>query len=541
MTIDSILEASMNSLLSNDNEKDFEQWKNTMSIEVRIPGGLSSETRQNLWITLAKKYIHDIHLDWDKTRQFAFNNESYPEDEQLNNQIVKDLHRTGCNWSTNEHNRTILKRVLLAFARYNKSIGYCQGLHILTSVILDVVNMNEENALMILIYLIDSILPDFFSNNLHALAIDMTVFDQWLKIYNPQLHLHLKNLQSSSTSCDDDEGGNYEPPLLNVFTIQWFLTLFVTCLPRQATLRVWDALMIEGSEVLFRTGLLLWSKLSIAVLKVPTADQFYSAMGHLSVQLLDEKIIVADNLIQEIYNLGPFPTPFLSELRQKYSFQQTSENIKQNQSKSKDLKRIKTKLVDEDIVNFISCFAILSSPSSSSSSRTNRFESISNKSNSPDVNQLRQQYKKLKQRNKEVQIITQSSNTQRQSPSESLCSISNGPLVNHLLVKSTDIKRNQVKKNVSTKSSTKEDPEELQEEIEQLLTCLHPEKPPTTICKTIQKKPSSDNYIDRLVTSRSVQMPKYSSFNPFPSRSYNENVAMNGYRLGLYSPIVTSR
>jgi len=35
-----------------------------------------------------------------------------------------------------------------------------------------------------------------------------------------------------------------------------------------------------------------------AVLKVSTADQFYSAMAHLSVQLLDEKIIVADNLIQ---------------------------------------------------------------------------------------------------------------------------------------------------------------------------------------------------------------------------------------------------
>jgi hypothetical protein len=117
--------------------------------------------------------------------------------------------------------------------------------------------MNEEYALMILIYLIDSILPDFFSNNLHALAIDMTVFDQWLKIYNPQLHLHLQKLQSNHSDV------NYEPPLLNVFTIQWFLTLFATCLPRQATLRVWDILMIEGSEILFRTGLLLWSKLSM--------------------------------------------------------------------------------------------------------------------------------------------------------------------------------------------------------------------------------------------------------------------------------------
>jgi hypothetical protein len=33
-----------------------------------------------------------------------------------------------------------------------------------------------------------------------------------------------------------------------------------------------------------------------SVLKVSTADQFYSAMAHLSVQLLDEKIIDADNL-----------------------------------------------------------------------------------------------------------------------------------------------------------------------------------------------------------------------------------------------------
>ncbi|CAF4492623.1 unnamed protein product, partial [Rotaria magnacalcarata] len=68
----------------------------------------------------------------------------------------------------------------------------------------------------------------------------MTVFGQWLKIYNPQLHLHLQTLQSSSSaaaaaassSCNDDSDENYEPPLLNVFTIQWFLTLFATCLPR---------------------------------------------------------------------------------------------------------------------------------------------------------------------------------------------------------------------------------------------------------------------------------------------------------------------
>lgn len=149
---------------------------------------------------------------------------------------------------------------MLAFARYNKSIGYCQGLNILAAVILDVVEMNEESALMILIYLVDCVLPNFFANDLRALAIDMAVFREWLRIYNVKLHEHLQKLQSSS---QDASGTIYEPPLLNVFTIQWFLTLFATCLPRSAALRVWDALMIEGNEILFRTGLVLWSKLSM--------------------------------------------------------------------------------------------------------------------------------------------------------------------------------------------------------------------------------------------------------------------------------------
>ncbi|CAF4172340.1 unnamed protein product, partial [Rotaria sp. Silwood2] len=92
MTIDSKLETSTSylfSTLSGEDETDFQQWKDSMSIETRMPSGLSTEKRQKLWISLANKYIHDIHLDWDKTLRFAFNNNSYPEDEHLNIQIDK--------------------------------------------------------------------------------------------------------------------------------------------------------------------------------------------------------------------------------------------------------------------------------------------------------------------------------------------------------------------------------------------------------------------------------------------------------------------
>lgn len=56
-------------------------------------------------------------------------------------------------------------------------------------------------------------------------------------------------------------GANYEPPLTNAFTMQWFLTVFATCLPKTLALRVWDSVILEGSEVLLRTALAIWSKL----------------------------------------------------------------------------------------------------------------------------------------------------------------------------------------------------------------------------------------------------------------------------------------
>jgi len=53
----------------------------------------------------------------------------------------------------------------------------------------------------------------------------------------------------------------YEPPLTNVFTMQWFLTLFSTCLPRDTVLRVWDLILLEGNEVLLRAALAVWTQL----------------------------------------------------------------------------------------------------------------------------------------------------------------------------------------------------------------------------------------------------------------------------------------
>ena len=43
----------------------------------------------------------------------------------------------------------VLKRVLLAFARWNKSVGYCQGFNVLAALILEVTEGDESDALKV--------------------------------------------------------------------------------------------------------------------------------------------------------------------------------------------------------------------------------------------------------------------------------------------------------------------------------------------------------------------------------------------------------
>ena len=65
---------------------------------------------------------------------------------------LQDLHRTGCSGFCGqdaEDDRVVLKRVLLAYARWNKAVGYCQGFNVLAAFILEVMERVEDDALKV--------------------------------------------------------------------------------------------------------------------------------------------------------------------------------------------------------------------------------------------------------------------------------------------------------------------------------------------------------------------------------------------------------
>ncbi|XP_068442255.1 TBC1 domain family member 30 isoform X2 [Clinocottus analis] len=299
----------------------FQQWYDALKSVARLPTGIPKEWRKRVWLTLADQYLHSISIDWDKTLRFAFNERSNPDDDSLGIQIVKDLHRTGCSsycGQEGEQDRVVLKRVLLAYARWNKSVGYCQGFNVLAALILEVTEGHESDALKVMIYLIDKVLPEsYFANNLRALSVDMAVFRDLLRLKLPRLSQHLHHLQKAANR---EAGGSYEPPLTNVFTMQWFLTMFATCLPAPTVLKIWDSVFFEGSEVLFRVALAIWERLGERIEYCHTADDFYSTMGCLAQEMLERKLIDPPELMQEVYAMAVFPFPQLAELREKYTY-----------------------------------------------------------------------------------------------------------------------------------------------------------------------------------------------------------------------------
>lgn len=104
----------------------FSQWHSAMKMVAQLPEGIPPEFRRRLWLTLADRHLTSRNVDWKKVERNCFSEWSHPADSELGVQIVKDLHRTGCSLfcgESGQENQALLKKVLLAYARWNKAVG----------------------------------------------------------------------------------------------------------------------------------------------------------------------------------------------------------------------------------------------------------------------------------------------------------------------------------------------------------------------------------------------------------------------------------
>ncbi|XP_053946766.1 titin isoform X1 [Anastrepha ludens] len=401
--------------LSADDEdaaSDYIQWLHAMKLVARLPGGMPPEFRRKLWLSLADKYLKSKNVDWSKEEEKCFCEKWREDDEELGIQIVKDLHRTGSNLCTGPAgsiNQAKLKRILLGYARYNPEVGYCQGFNMLGALILQVMEKEEAESMKVMIYLVEGVLPPgYFHGSMGGLQADMAVFRELMQTKLPRLAKHLQKLQGPIENA-------YEPPLTNVFTMQWFLTMFCTCLPMTCVLRVWDLVLIEGSDVLLRTALVLWSLLEDRVLSTRTADDFYGKMGSFSSELLNGHLIDSNGLIEKVVQLGPIPD--IQRLRDKHLYNITPLHHKQGLQFYYDDEE-----PGSDEESRLAVATVWGMPwgrrgsHGSSSSNANKQVSENKERLALDISLLKKQYDRLRERQRQAHIIlTTACSTARQS------------------------------------------------------------------------------------------------------------------------------
>ena len=205
--------------------------------------------------------------------------------------VSQDLHRTSYDeYFMCKEGRAALRRVLLSYALYNPTVGYCQSFSFIASKLLLICRKNEEDAFRLLTTFVEQMLPrDFFCEKMKGLLVDLKVFQMLFHEYMPQLSNHLDSMRTSK---------KIEPPLLDAFVSNWFATLFVNLLPHSCLVRVWDSFLCEGPMILFRVSLVILNRLGAFFLNMSDTAEFYDLMQRICKNFQEFDVVAADELME---------------------------------------------------------------------------------------------------------------------------------------------------------------------------------------------------------------------------------------------------
>ncbi|CAN0009708.1 unnamed protein product [Ectocarpus fasciculatus] len=138
--------------------------------------------------------------------------------------------------------RDKLRRVLRAFAVYNRRVSYCQGMNFVALALLEACEGDDENAFWILAGMCENLeLGGLWCQGLERLDLCFFSLERLLRRHCPSLRQHLS-----------DEGVE-----LSMFTSRWFVTLFTSTdvFGRGTSRKILDMFLVEGWPLLFKMSL----------------------------------------------------------------------------------------------------------------------------------------------------------------------------------------------------------------------------------------------------------------------------------------------
>lgn len=131
----------------------------------------------------------------------------------------------------------VLQSILSAYSWRNQGVGYCQSMNLICAFLL--LYMSEEDAFMLLSIICEDLLPNYYTPTMDGSLTDQQVLRSLIEECLPTVHQQLVKLNAP----------------IAVITLPWFLCLFVTTIPLDASVRVLDLFFAFGRKILFQLAL----------------------------------------------------------------------------------------------------------------------------------------------------------------------------------------------------------------------------------------------------------------------------------------------
>lgn len=165
-------------------------------------------------------------------------------------QISLDLHRTFSNHyifaSKDRVGQLMLSNVLNAYAYFNESVGYCQGMGFLVGMLL-MMNMKEEDTFWNFVALMERTeIENYFEPSMSGIIKDTKLLNEILRIDQEELYQYFANYAVDCT----------------LFTSRWLLQLYTDLPDWRTVLHMWDVIMLERKEGIFRVSLAILKSIS---------------------------------------------------------------------------------------------------------------------------------------------------------------------------------------------------------------------------------------------------------------------------------------
>ncbi|CAH0720664.1 unnamed protein product, partial [Brenthis ino] len=200
-----------------------------------VVNGIPESLRGELWSVFSGSILQKVQ---NKGSYERWVNEALSSKNTANDEIERDLHRSLPEHPAfqNDIGISALRRVLCAYALKNPTIGYCQAMNIVASVLL--IYCPEEQAFWLLATICETLLPDYYNTRVVGALVDQGVLDELTKAHLPELHAKL------------DELG-----MMRMISLSWFLTLFISVMPYECAVNVMDCFFYDGAKVIFQVTL----------------------------------------------------------------------------------------------------------------------------------------------------------------------------------------------------------------------------------------------------------------------------------------------